>query len=57
MSIPVGKDIGLEQHNDTDQFIRIEEGKAQVLMGDQKDAHSFNVTAEEDYAIIIPAGK
>jgi mannose-6-phosphate isomerase-like protein (cupin superfamily) len=28
-----------------------------VLMGDQKDAHSFNVTAEEDYAIIIPAGK
>jgi len=57
MAIPVGKNIGLELHTDTDQFIRIEEGIAQILMGDEKDALTFNVTAEKDFAIIIPAGK
>lgn len=33
MSIPVGGDIGKEMHPDTDQFIRIEEGSALVVMG------------------------
>ena len=57
MSIPVGCDIGLEQHPDTDQFLRIEDGQAQVLMGDTEDALTFVQTAEKDFAIIIPAGK
>ena len=36
MTIPVGGDVGLEQHMGIDQFLRIEEGMAQVLMGDSQ---------------------
>ena len=57
MSIPVGGDIGLEQHPDTDQFLRIEEGTAQVLMGDTEESLIFIQDAEKDFAIIVPAGK
>ena len=57
MSIPAGCDIGLEQHPDTDQFLRIEEGTAQVLMGDTEHSLTFVKTAEKDFAIIVPAGK
>ena len=57
MSIPVGGEIGLEQHPDTDQFLRIEDGKAEVLMGDDKESLTFAQTAETDFAIMIPAGK
>ena len=34
MAIPVGGEVGLEQHHGIDQFLRIEQGKARVLMGD-----------------------
>lgn len=57
MSIPVGSDIGLEVHPNTDQFIRIEEGQGQVEMGDSKDKLNFRAAADDDYAIMIPAGK
>lgn len=57
MSIKVGEDIGLEVHPTTDQFIRIEEGKGLVQMGDQRDRLDFQAEASEDYAIMIPAGK
>ncbi|MHA7967808.1 cupin domain-containing protein [Paenibacillus sp. CAU 1782] len=57
MSIPVGSDIGLEVHPNTDQFIRIEEGQALVQMGDSKENLNFEVAAYEDYAIMVPAGK
>lgn len=57
MNIKPGEDIGLEIHEDHDQFIRIEEGKALVLMGDAKDDLSFRQEAEDDDAVFIPAGK
>lgn len=57
MSIPAGEDIGLEVHPATDQFIRIEEGRALVQMGDSKNNLDFQAVAGEDYAIMIPAGK
>lgn len=57
MSINVGEDIGLEIHNDLDQFIRIEEGQGIVKMGDRKDKLDFQKRVYDDYAIIIPAGK
>ena len=57
MSIIVGGEVGLEIHTKTDQFLRIEEGKAKVLIGDSKESLTFERTAEEDFAIIIPAGK
>lgn len=57
MSINVGEDIGLEIHPDLDQFIRIEEGRGLVMMGDRKDMMDFHANVSDDYAFIIPAGK
>lgn len=57
MSILPGEDIGLEIHNDLDQFVRIEEGKGLLMMGDNKDTPNFQQTVFNDYAFIIPAGK
>ncbi|WP_053984104.1 cupin domain-containing protein [Niameybacter massiliensis] len=57
MSLLPGEDIGLEMHPDTDQFIRIEDGKGLVMMGDTKDTPSFQQTVSADYAFVIPAGK
>jgi mannose-6-phosphate isomerase-like protein (cupin superfamily) len=57
MSINVGEDIGLENHPNLDQFIRIEQGQGLVLMGDRKDALDFRAYVGEGSAFIIPAGK
>lgn len=56
MSINVGDDIGLEIHQDTDQFIRIEEGQGIVKMGKSRDKLDFQANAYDDFAIMIPAG-
>lgn len=57
MSIEVNDDIGLEMHEDVDQFIRIEEGEGFVMMGDTKDDLTFKRRVSDDYVILIPAGK
>ena len=57
MSISVGGEVGLEQHHDTDQFLRIEEGEAKVVMGDSEESLTFVKSAEKDFAIFVPAGK
>lgn len=57
MSINVGDDIGLEVHQDHDQFIRIEQGEGLVLMGDSRYHLDFRRRVYDDYAIFIPAGK
>ena len=57
MSIPVGGEVGLEQHTDTDQFLRIEDGEAQVVMGDSEQSLTFVQTATADFAIFVLAGK
>lgn len=57
MSINVGEDIGLENHPNLDQFIRIEEGQGLVKMGDRKDNLDFQANVRDDFAFIIPAGK
>lgn len=57
MNIDIGDDIGLEIHNDGDQFIRIEEGQALVKMGDDKNNLTFQKVIDDDYTIMIPAGK
>ena len=56
MSIPVRGDIGLENHPDTDQFIRIESGHALVMMGNDKDNLNYRERVDGDYAVIVPAG-
>lgn len=57
MAIPVGGEVGLEQHHDIDQFLRIEQGTARVLMGDSRDRLDFVREASADFAILVPAGK
>ena len=56
MSIKVGGDIGLEQHNNLDQFIRVESGMALVKMGEAPDKLTYTAKINEDFAVIIPAG-
>lgn len=56
MSIEVGGEVGLEVHNDTDQFLRIEAGKAKVVMGPAKDNLDQEWEAEDDFAIFVPSG-
>ncbi|WP_336776179.1 cupin domain-containing protein [Paenibacillus sp. MMO-58] len=56
MSIHAGKDIGLEVHPTTDQFLRIEEGQGLVQMGNSKDHLDFQTMAYDGYAIFVPAG-
>ena len=56
MSIPVGGDIGVEMHPDTDQFIRIESGCAKVYMGSCKNSMCEEGCVDENFAVIIPAG-
>ena len=56
MSIEVGGEVGLEIHKDTDQFLRIESGKAKVLMGKTKENLNFETEAKDDDAIFVPSG-
>lgn len=57
MSIPAGGEVGLERHAGIDQFLRIEQGAAEVHMGDSADRLDFVCPATADHAILVPAGK
>lgn len=56
MSIQPGDDIGLEVHEDHDQFLRIEEGVGFVQMGPNENELDFEANVEDDFAIFVPAG-
>lgn len=56
MSIKPGDEVGLEKHDTHDQFLRIEQGSANVVMGLEKDSLDFSQIAEADFAIFVPAG-
>lgn len=57
MSLNPNEDIGLEMHPNDDQFIRIEEGRGIVQMGDSEDNLDFEEMVVDDFIFIIPAGK
>ena len=56
ISIPAGGEIGVERHDNLDQFIRIESGCAAVYMGNTRQNMKFVGKIDSDYAIVIPAG-
>ena len=56
MSIPIGGSIGVEMHDDVDQFIRIESGRAKIYMGSCRSNMQEMGCVDGGYAIIIPAG-
>ena len=56
MSIPTGGEIGLEMHDNLDQFIRVESGCANVYMGNTKQNVKLVGKVNPNYAIVIPSG-
>ncbi len=56
MSIKPGDDIGLEIHDDTDQFIRIESGTGRAHLGVSKDEIIIEQDVSDGWAVIVPAG-
>lgn len=56
MSIPIGGEIGLEIHPDTDQFIRIENGYGLAMMGSDKNNLNYQRPVRSGFAVFVPAG-
>jgi mannose-6-phosphate isomerase-like protein (cupin superfamily) len=56
MSLQAGEEIGLEVHDDRDQFLRVEQGSARVVMGPAEDQLDQTHDLEDDWAVIVPAG-
>jgi mannose-6-phosphate isomerase-like protein (cupin superfamily) len=56
MSIPVGGDIGLEVHPETDQFLRIEAGRGRAQMGAAKDGLTLEKEVSDGWCVLVPAG-
>ncbi|MGN1138759.1 MAG: cupin domain-containing protein, partial [Ruminococcus sp.] len=56
MSIPVGGEIGIEMHPHTDQFLRIENGCAHIMMGKCRENLAYHQKGNSDYSVIVPAG-
>jgi len=50
MSLLPGEEIGTEIHTNVDQFFRVEEGKAKVIIDDEE------AVIEDDWVTIVPAG-
>ena len=56
MSIPACGEIGVEMHDDVDQFIRVESGRARVYIGNCQNSLDEMACVRENDAIFIPAG-
>ena len=56
MSLNPGEEIGLERHEHGDQFIRVERGRARVVMGSAKDRLTFDRQVSDGWAVLIPGG-
>lgn len=50
MTLQPGEEIGLEVHNENDQFFRFEEGKGKIIIGGEE------TEIEDDWAAVVPAG-
>ena len=56
MRLAPGEEVGLEMHSHLDQFIRIEQGRAQVTMGPSAEEVTETHDVGDDWAVIIPGG-
>lgn len=56
MSIPVGGEIGLEMHPETDQFLRLDAGRGRVQLGMAEDQLTFVEEVSDGWCILVPAG-
>lgn len=55
MSLLPGEDVGYEVHPHTDQFFRIEKGRARFMLGKKGDEDD-QFTLRQGGAVIVPAG-
>jgi mannose-6-phosphate isomerase-like protein (cupin superfamily) len=55
MRLAPGEDIGLEVHEDRDQFLRLESGSGRAQMGPSEDELE-DQDVQADWAVIVPAG-
>ena len=56
MSIPIGGDIGLEVHPETDQFIRLDKGRGRAQLGPSKKDFDIDQEVEDGWCVLVPAG-
>ena len=56
MSIPKDGEIGVESHNCTDQFLRVESGRGIVKMGSCRNKMNFHKYIGAGDAVFVPAG-
>ena len=56
MTLQPGEEIGLEVHDEHDQFIHLVSGRATVTMGPSRDAVTEAHDAEAGWGILVPAG-
>ena len=56
MRLGPGEEIGWERHGHLDQFLRLEQGRARVVLGANEDAVDETHEVEDDWAFIVPAG-
>lgn len=56
MSLPIGGDIGLEVHPETDQYLRVESGVGLAKMGSDKERLNYQKQVRENDVIFVPAG-
>ena len=54
MEKPQGQ--ALRRSPNVDQFLRIEDGCALVIMGQSENALNYRKNVNSDYAVIVPAG-
>lgn len=56
MRLAPGEEIGWEAHDNIDQFLRLEQGRARVDFGRATERVDESHGIEDDWAVIIPAG-
>ena len=56
VSIPLGGDVGLEAHPETDQLLRLDAGSGRVRMGPAKDKLTFEKNVSNGWCVLVPAG-
>ena len=50
MSLKPGEEIGLEVHDNVDQFFRVDQGQGEITIGGEK------TQIKDGFAVIVPAG-
>ena len=56
MCLHPGEEIGVEMHDDLDQFLRIEQGSARITFGPSADKVEEEHDVEDDWAVVVPGG-